>query len=72
MDESDVRGVQQALGELARQSAEQGGPLKEFDKALEQEMPAEPGPGEGEASVSSRVVTQAALGAASLIPGPAW
>ncbi|MFE7354686.1 tetratricopeptide repeat protein [Streptomyces sp. NPDC057543] len=74
VDENDVHGVQQALAELARQLAEQAGPLKEFDKALEQfrreqETPAEPAPGEGEASVSSRVVTQAALGAASLIPG---
>ncbi|MFF3128847.1 AAA family ATPase [Streptomyces sp. NPDC057908] len=74
VDENDVHGVQQALAELARQLAEQGGPLKEFDKALEQfrreqETPAEPVPGEEEASVSSRVVTQAALGAVSLIPG---
>ncbi|MGW8481243.1 tetratricopeptide repeat protein, partial [Streptomyces sp. NPDC055898] len=74
VDENDVHGVQQALAELARQLAEQAGPLKEFDKALEQfrreqETPAEPASGEGEASVSSRVVTQAALGAASLIPG---
>ncbi|WP_406491626.1 tetratricopeptide repeat protein [Streptomyces sp. NBC_00846] len=66
--------MQQALAELARQLADQDGPLKEFDKALEQfrreqEAPAEPVSGEGEASVSSRVVTQAALGAASLIPG---
>ncbi|MFB9573076.1 tetratricopeptide repeat protein [Streptomyces yanii] len=74
VDENDVHGVQQALARLARQLAEQAGPLKEFDKALEQfrreqETPAEPVPAEGEASVSSRVVTQAALGAASLIPG---
>ncbi|MFE7394845.1 tetratricopeptide repeat protein, partial [Streptomyces sp. NPDC057582] len=74
VDENDVHGVQQALAGLARQLAEQAGPLKEFDKALEQfrreqETPAEPVPAEGEASVSSRVVTQAALGAASLIPG---
>ncbi|MEW2489334.1 tetratricopeptide repeat protein [Streptomyces sp. NPDC048411] len=74
VDENDVHGVQQALAGLARQLAEQAGPLKEFDKALEQfrreqETPAEPVPVEGEASVSSRVVTQAALGAASLIPG---
>lgn len=74
VDENDVHGVQQALVELARQLAEQAGPCKEFDKALEQfrrEQAAqgEPVPMEGEASVSSRVVTQAALGAASLLPG---
>ncbi|MFJ9733346.1 tetratricopeptide repeat protein [Streptomyces sp. NPDC101171] len=74
VDENDVHGVQQALVELARQLAEQAGPLKEFDKAVEQfrrEQAAqgEPMPVEGQASVSSRVVTQAALGAVSLIPG---
>ncbi|MGW7053474.1 tetratricopeptide repeat protein, partial [Streptomyces sp. NPDC054888] len=74
VDENDVHGVQQALVELARQLAEQAGPCKEFDKAVEQfrrEQAAqvEPMPVEGEASMSSRVVTQAALGAASLIPG---
>ncbi|MFJ1744587.1 tetratricopeptide repeat protein [Streptomyces microflavus] len=74
VDENDVHGVQQALVELARQLAEQAGPCKEFDKAVEQlrrEQAAqvEPMPVEGEASVSSRVVTQAALGAVSLIPG---
>ncbi|MFI7396441.1 AAA family ATPase, partial [Streptomyces tendae] len=74
VDENDVHGVQQALVELIRQLAEQVGPCKEFDKAVEQfrrEQAAqgEPLPVEGEASVSSRVVTQAALGAASLIPG---
>ncbi|MFF1415396.1 tetratricopeptide repeat protein, partial [Streptomyces sp. NPDC058289] len=74
VDENDVHGVQQALVELARQLAGQAGPCREFDKAVEQfrrEQAAqvEPVPVEGEASVSSRVVTQAALGAASLIPG---
>ncbi|MFJ8621040.1 tetratricopeptide repeat protein [Streptomyces clavifer] len=74
VDENDVHGVQQALVELARQLAEQAGPCKEFDKAVEQyrreqATQADPMPVEGEASVSSRVVTQAALGAASLIPG---
>ncbi|MGV9397093.1 tetratricopeptide repeat protein [Streptomyces sp. NPDC003668] len=74
VDENDVHGVQQALVEVARQLAEQAGPWKEFDKAIEQfrrEQAAqgEPIPVEGEASVSSRVVTQAALGAVSLIPG---
>ncbi|MET9429262.1 tetratricopeptide repeat protein [Streptomyces sp. NPDC003036] len=80
VDESDVHGVQQALAELARQLAEQAGPLKEFDRAAEQyrkeqEAAAEPVPMEGmgpagvEPSMSSRVVSQAALGAASLIPG---
>ncbi|MET9503504.1 tetratricopeptide repeat protein, partial [Streptomyces sp. NPDC006622] len=74
VDENDVHGVQQALVELARQLAEQAGPCKEFDKAVEQfrrEQAAqgEPTPVEGEVSVSSRVVTQAALGAVSLIPG---
>ncbi|MEV0695715.1 tetratricopeptide repeat protein, partial [Streptomyces sp. NPDC050388] len=74
VDENDVHGVQQALVELARQLAEQAGPCKEFDKAVEQfqrEQAAqrEPMPVEDQASVSSRVVTQAALGAASLLPG---
>ncbi|MGW7134335.1 tetratricopeptide repeat protein, partial [Streptomyces bobili] len=74
VDENDVHGVQQALVELARQLAEQAGPCKEFDKAVEQfqrEQAAqgEPMPAEGEASVLSRVVTQAAFGATSLIPG---
>nr|WP_309136648.1 tetratricopeptide repeat protein [Streptomyces sp. FT05W] len=74
VDENDVHGVQQAMVELARQLAEQAGPCKEFDKAVEQyrrEQAAQADPMlvEGEASVSSRVVTQAALGAASLIPG---
>jgi tetratricopeptide (TPR) repeat protein len=74
VDENEVHGVQQALVGLTRQLAEQAGPCKEFDKAVEQfrrEQAAqgEPMPVEGETSVSSRVVTQAALGAASLIPG---
>ncbi|MFK4224726.1 tetratricopeptide repeat protein [Streptomyces sp. NPDC019890] len=80
VDESDVHGVQQVLVELARQLAEQAGPFKDFDRAAdqfrrEQEAAAEPvpaegaGAAEGEGSVSSRVVTQAALGAMSLIPG---
>ncbi|MGP4085893.1 tetratricopeptide repeat protein [Streptomyces sp. KR55] len=74
VDESDVHGVQQALAELARQLAEQAGPLKEYDRAAgqyrrEQEAAAEPVPAEGEASTSSRVAAQAALGAISLIPG---
>ncbi|MFC8775959.1 tetratricopeptide repeat protein [[Kitasatospora] papulosa] len=74
VDENDVHGVQQAMVELARQLAEQAGPCKEFDKAVEQyrrEQAAQADPMlvEGEASVSSRMVTQAALGAASLIPG---
>jgi hypothetical protein len=74
VDENDVHGVQQALVELARQFSEQAGPCKEFDKAVEQfqrEQAAqgEPMPAEGEASVLSRVVTQAAFGATSLIPG---
>ncbi|MFB6837980.1 tetratricopeptide repeat protein, partial [Streptomyces sp. NPDC056361] len=74
VDENDVHGVQQALVELARQLAEQAGPCKEFDKAVEQfrrdqAAQADPMPAEGEVSVSSRVVTQAALGAVSLVPG---
>ncbi|MFE0449113.1 tetratricopeptide repeat protein, partial [Streptomyces fungicidicus] len=74
VDENDVHGVQQALVELARQLAEHAGPCKEFDRAVEQfrrEQAAqgEPTPVEGEASMSSRVVTQAAMGAASLLPG---
>ncbi|MFD0415365.1 tetratricopeptide repeat protein [Streptomyces sp. NPDC127108] len=81
VDESDVHGVPQALAELARQLAEQAGPLKEFDKAAEQYrkeqeaavaeslLPEGADAAGAEASMSSRVVTQAALGAASLIPG---
>nr|CAJ89386.1 putative TPR repeat protein [Streptomyces ambofaciens ATCC 23877] len=74
VDENDVHGVQQALIELARQLADQTGPCREFDRAVEQfrreqAAQAEPAPVEGEVSMSSRVVTQAALGAASLIPG---
>ncbi|MFC8698057.1 tetratricopeptide repeat protein [Streptomyces parvus] len=74
VDENDVHGVQQALVELVRQLEAQGGPCKEFGKAVEQSgreqaAQAEPFPVEGEASVSSRVMTQAALGAASLLPG---
>ncbi|MFD0422819.1 tetratricopeptide repeat protein [Streptomyces parvus] len=74
VDENDVHGVQQALVELVRQLEAQGGPCKEFGKAVEQSgreqaAQAEPFPVEGGASVSSRVMTQAALGAASLIPG---
>ncbi|OCC10078.1 tetratricopeptide repeat protein [Streptomyces sp. PTY087I2] len=74
VDENDVHGVQQALVELIRQLEAQGGPCKEFGKAVEQfrreqAAQAEPLPVEGEASVSSRVMTQAALGATSLIPG---
>ncbi|MFI6372558.1 tetratricopeptide repeat protein [Streptomyces sp. NPDC050546] len=76
VDEGDVHGVQQALSELARQLAAQAGPLKEYDRAAEQyrreqEAAVEPVPAEGDASVSSRVVAQAALGAVSLIPGAA-
>ncbi|MEU6631317.1 tetratricopeptide repeat protein [Streptomyces parvus] len=74
VDENDVHGVQQALVELVRQLEAQGGPCKEFGKAVEQfrreqAAQAEPLPVDGEASVSSRVLTQAALGATSLIPG---
>ncbi|MGW3324021.1 tetratricopeptide repeat protein [Streptomyces virginiae] len=74
VDENDVHGVQQALVELARQLAGQAGPCREFDKAVEQlrrdqAALGEPKPVEGEVSASSRVVSQAALGAASLIPG---
>ncbi|CQR64699.1 tetratricopeptide repeat protein [Streptomyces leeuwenhoekii] len=74
VDENDVHGVQQALAELARQLAGQAGPLKEYDRAAEQyrreqETAAEPVPADGEASMTSRVAAQAALGAVSLIPG---
>ncbi|MFI5986405.1 tetratricopeptide repeat protein [Streptomyces sp. NPDC051555] len=78
VDEGDVQGVQRTLVELARQLAEQAGPLKEFDRAAEQyrrelEASAEPMPAEDaqqeQASLSSRLVTQAALGTASLLPG---
>ncbi|MFD7707283.1 tetratricopeptide repeat protein [Streptomyces sp. NPDC059786] len=80
VDENDVHGVERTLGELARQLAEQAGPLKEFDRAVEQyrrerEAAADPVHAEGAGaaddgpSVSSRVVAQAALGAASLLPG---
>ncbi|MEW2519732.1 tetratricopeptide repeat protein [Actinacidiphila alni] len=78
VDEDDVHGVPQALEELARQlAAASGGPLKEFERAVEQrrrerESAAEPvaadGTEDGGASASSRVLTQATLGAAALIP----
>ncbi|MEV6110057.1 tetratricopeptide repeat protein [Streptomyces sp. NPDC051940] len=80
VDENDVHGVPQTLTELAAQLAVQAGPLKEFDRAAEQyrrelEAAAEPlpaagsGRGGGEVSASSRIVAQAAFGAASLLPG---
>ncbi|MFD0305201.1 tetratricopeptide repeat protein [Streptomyces sp. NPDC127119] len=77
VDESGAHDVQQAMVELARQMAQQEGPLRAFDRAVEQfrreqdalitEAPAV----DSEASVSSRLITQAALGAASLLPGAA-
>ncbi|MEU1621778.1 tetratricopeptide repeat protein [Streptomyces sp. NPDC005722] len=80
VDENDVHGVPQALSELARQLAEEAGPLKGFDRAVEQfrreqEAATEPAPAvgaaspEGSTSLSSRLVAQATLGAVSLIPG---
>ncbi|GGV03390.1 tetratricopeptide repeat protein [Streptomyces spectabilis] len=81
VDEGDAHGVPQALVELARQLAEQAGPLKEFDKAAEQyrkdqeAAAAELLLAEGadavqaDASMSSRVAAQAVLGAASFLPG---
>ncbi|WP_234434080.1 tetratricopeptide repeat protein [Streptomyces sp. NRRL F-5126] len=79
VDEGDVHDVPQALSELARQMAGQTGSFKEFDRAAEQyrreleaanpvALAGETGAYGGEASTSSRVVAQAALGAASLIP----
>ncbi|MFJ9661914.1 tetratricopeptide repeat protein [Streptomyces griseoflavus] len=80
VDENDVHGVPQALAELARQLAAGSGPMKGFDREVEQfrrnrAAAAEPvpadgaGPAGGEASLSSRVMAQATLGAVSLIPG---
>ncbi|MFJ7911014.1 tetratricopeptide repeat protein [Kitasatospora sp. NPDC096204] len=78
VDESDVHGVESALAALARQLSEQAGPLKEFDKALDEYRRArqaaadrvpEPPAGGGTASLPSRMVTQAAFGAASMLPG---
>ncbi|GAA3820791.1 hypothetical protein [Streptomyces chiangmaiensis] len=80
VDEGDVHGVVQSLSELARQLADETGPLKGFDRAVEQfrreqQAAAEPVPAEGAggaeggASLSSRLVSQATLGAVSLIPG---
>ncbi|MFE7132436.1 tetratricopeptide repeat protein [Streptomyces sp. NPDC057638] len=77
VDESDAHGVLPAMAELIRQLAAHAGPLKEFDRAAEQyqrdlEAATEPLPGDVPQdmapSMSSRVVAQAALGAASLIP----
>ncbi|MFE6866229.1 tetratricopeptide repeat protein [Kitasatospora sp. NPDC057692] len=78
VDETDVHGVETALTALARQLAERAGPLREFDKAVEQyrrslqaaadREPEQPPGGEG-ASLPSRLVAQAALGAASVLPG---
>lgn len=78
VDENDVHGLESALSALARQLAEQAGPLKEFDKALDEYRRArqaaadhvpEPPAGGGTASLPSRMVTQAAFGAASMLPG---
>ncbi|MEI5102815.1 tetratricopeptide repeat protein [Streptomyces sp. PmtG] len=80
VDESEVHGVPQTLTELARQLAGQAGPLKEFDRAAEQHRRAReaaadavpqdgPGASPGEVSLGSRMVAQAALGAATLVPG---
>ncbi len=78
VDENDVHGVESALSALARQLAEQVGSLKDFDRALDQHrraqqatadrVPAPPAGGET-ASLPSRMVTQAAFGAASMLPG---
>ncbi|MEU8925462.1 tetratricopeptide repeat protein [Kitasatospora sp. NPDC048545] len=78
VDENDVRGVETALGALAKQLAEQVGPLKDLDRALDQfrrasqaavdHVPEQP-VGGGAASLPSRMVTQAAFGAASMLPG---
>ncbi|MFF2353243.1 tetratricopeptide repeat protein [Kitasatospora sp. NPDC058115] len=78
VDETDVHGVETALTALARQLAEQAGPLREFDKAVEQyrrslqaaadREPEQPPGGEG-ASLPTRMAAQAALGAASVLPG---
>ncbi|MFJ4080824.1 tetratricopeptide repeat protein [Streptomyces iakyrus] len=80
VDESEVHGVPQTLTELVRQLAGQAGPLKEFDRAAElyrraQETAADSVPQDGpraspgEVSLSSRLVAQAALGAATVLPG---
>ncbi|WP_345701505.1 tetratricopeptide repeat protein [Kitasatospora terrestris] len=75
VDEGDVHGLESALGVLARQLAEQAGPLREFDRALEQyrralqaDRTTEQG-GEG-ASLPARLVTTAVIGGvASAVPG---
>ncbi|GGX32981.1 hypothetical protein GCM10010297_63120 [Streptomyces malachitofuscus] len=80
VDENDVHGVPQALTALSRQLADEAGPLKGFDREVEQfrreqaaaadPVPADGGgPAEGEASLSSRMMAQATLGAVSLLPG---
>ncbi|RSM97018.1 tetratricopeptide repeat protein [Streptomyces sp. WAC 01420] len=80
VDENDVHGVPQALTALSRQLADEGGPLKGFDREAEQfrreqaaaadPVPADgAGPADGEASLASRMVAQATLGAVSLVPG---
>ncbi|MFD5919980.1 tetratricopeptide repeat protein [Kitasatospora sp. NPDC058201] len=78
VDDTDVHGVETTLTALARQLAEQAGPLREFDKAVEQyrralqasaERVPEQSPGAEAASLPARLVTQAAFGAASVLPG---
>ncbi|MFD9125863.1 tetratricopeptide repeat protein, partial [Kitasatospora sp. NPDC059571] len=78
VDEAEVESVESALIALSRQLAEQCGPLKEFDKAVDQHhraqqatsglIPEQSSTGDAP-SLPARLVTQAALGAASALPG---
>ena len=77
VDETSVHSVESALGELVRQLAQQAGPLKDYDKALEQyqrtvatqDRALEQPPAAGEVPLPVRLATKAALGAASALPG---
>ena len=78
VDDTDVQGPETALIALARQLARQAGPLKEFDRAVEQHRrvlqasavvaPAQP-PADDSTSLPARIAAQAVLGAASVLPG---
>ncbi|MFD5898658.1 tetratricopeptide repeat protein [Streptomyces sp. NPDC060366] len=84
VDEVEVRGVVEAMEAIAAQLGRRGGELKAFAGAVERyrnerdarrAAPAqaddseESEDGSGEASTASRVIAQAALGGAALLPG---
>ncbi|MEV4558870.1 tetratricopeptide repeat protein [Kitasatospora sp. NPDC049285] len=76
VDETAVHGVETALTALAAQLADQAGPLRDFEKALERyqrtQASLDPASADGSPSLPARVVAQAALGTANtLVPGAA-